>query len=161
MKTACIKAISGATLAIVMVLASAYVPAVGQGKARRIEGTWRVQITPRNCDTGVPAPITFPGKNTFLSGGSMIGTGSTTTPYLLSTGHGVWEHTGGRTFINTLEFFAYTQDHVLVGTQKVTRNIELSESGDEFTSTTMFEIIAPNGNVIGRGCATDVGTRLE
>ena len=156
-----LKAIYGLALTVILVLVAMQIPVSGQGgKGRRIEGTWRVQVTPRNCDTGAQGP-SFPGKNTFLAGGSMIATGSTTSPFLLSTGHGVWEHTGGRTFVNTVEFFVYTQDHTFVGIQKVTRNIELGESNDEFTSTDSFEVIAPNGSVIGRGCATGTGQRVE
>ena len=156
-----LKAISGLVLTVFLILIATQIAASGQdAKGRRIEGTWRVQVTPTNCQGGA-GPISFPGKNTFLSGGSMIATGSTTAPFLLSTGHGVWEHTGGRTFVNTLEFFAYTQDHTYVGIQKVTRNIELSGDFDEFTSHDSFELIAPNGAVIGTGCSTVTGRRME
>jgi hypothetical protein len=161
MKNISRRAISVLALTAILVLAAVQIPASGQNRARRIEGTWRVQVTPGSCQ-GVPGPVSFPGKNTFIPGGSFIATGSTTTPFLLSTGQGVWEHLGGRDFVAVYEFFAYTQDHVFVGTQKVTQNIELDPvDQDRFTSTNSFETIGPNGNVIGSGCATLVAQRME
>ena len=72
MKKVSLKAIAGFALAVTLVLAAARIPVNGQnGKARRIEGTWRVEITLRNCETGA-AIGTQPGLHTFLAGGSML-----------------------------------------------------------------------------------------
>lgn len=156
-----LRTISGVALTLLLFLAATQSPASGQnGKGRRIEGTWRVQITARNCQTGAEIR-TFPGKNTFLAGGSMIATGSNTSPAFQSTGHGVWEHTGGRSFVNTVEFFLFRPDGSYAGIQKLTRSIELDPNFDEFNSTDSFEIIDPTGNVVGTGCATGVGQRMD
>jgi hypothetical protein len=160
MKKMSLKAISGVALALILLLAAAQIPASGQnGKASRIEGTWRVALTIRNCQTGAEI-ATAQGLNTFIPGGSMIGTPSA-NPALLRTGHGVWEHTGGQSFTNTVIFFRYAPDGTFAGTQKVTRQIEVAHGGDEFTSTDSFELADPNGNVVGGGCATGAGQRLE
>ena len=82
-------------------------------------------------------------------------------PALLSTGYGVWEHAGGRSFTNTIVSFRFNPDGTYAGTQKVTRNIELDGSADEFTSTNSLEIADPAGNVIATGCSTETGHRLE
>ena len=156
-----LKAISGLVLTVFLVLASMQVPAAGgNGKAKRIEGTWSVRVTPRNCDTGAEL-LNFPAKSTFLSGGDMFTTPSITVPFLRSTGHGIWEHTGGRSFNATIELFDYNQDHTFVGIERVTQHIELNENDDEFTSTNTFVLTNPNGQVLMRGCSTAVGHRLE
>ncbi|HXI90017.1 MAG TPA: hypothetical protein VNO24_08390 [Blastocatellia bacterium] len=160
MKKMSLKAISGVALTVILLLAASQIPASGQnGKASRIEGTWRVALTIRNCQTGAEL-ATAQGLNTFIPGGSMIGTPSQ-NPALLRAGHGVWEHTGGQSFTNTVIFFRYAPDGTFAGTQKVTRQIEVAHAGDEFTSTDTFELADPNGNVVGGGCATGAGQRLE
>ena len=154
------KTIAGASLAVVLVMIAAQIPISGQnGKGRRIEGTWRVEITLRNCQTGA-AIATESGLHTFLAGGSMLSTPAI-NPALLSTGHGVWEHLGGRSFTNTVVLFRFNPDGTYAGTAKVTRQIELGENPDELTSTDIGEATDPNGNVIGTRCATVVGRRLE
>lgn len=155
-----LKTISGVAVVVILLLAAAQIPASGQhGKASRIEGTWRVQLTLRNCQTGAEI-ATVPALNTFVAGGCMIGTPSQ-NPALLRAGHGVWEHSSGESFTNTVIFFRYSPDGTFAGTQKVTRHIELAPGFDEFTSTDSFELADPNGNVVGTGCATGRGQRLE
>ena len=161
MKKISSKAVSVTALAVIFALAATQVPASGQnGLGSRIEGTWRVQLTFRNCQTGA-ALATVPTMNTFLDGGSMIATPSA-SPALTHTGHGVWKHIGGRSFINTLLLFVYNPTTgAFAGTQRVTRNLDLAEGSDEFTSTDSFETIDPNGIVTASGCVTGIGQRLE
>jgi hypothetical protein len=160
MKKVSLKAIAGFALAVTLVLAAARIPVNGQsGKARRIEGTWRVEITLRNCQTGA-AIGTQPGLHTFLAGGSML-SNPAVNPALLSTGHGVWEHAGGRSFINTIVLFRFNPDGSYAGTVTVTRHIELADNSDEFTSTDTAKAADPSGNVIETRCATARGQRLE
>jgi hypothetical protein len=161
MKKISSKAISGVALAVILVLAATQIPASGRhGKGSKIEGTWRIQLTFRDCQTGAAGP-THPTLNTFLDGGSMIATPSA-SPALVRTGHGVWKHAGGRNFINTIVFFGYNPTNgAFAGTQKVTRHLELEEGSDEFTSTDSFEMTDPSGTVISSGCATGRGQRLE
>lgn len=159
MKRMSLKAISAAALAAILVLVAAQTPVSGQGKARKIEGTWSVQGTARNCQTGAEI-ATFLGLNTFVAGGSMIATGAI-NPASLSTGHGVWEHAGGRSFTNTVVSFRFNPDGTFAGTQKVTRNIEIGASSDDFSSTNSVELADTAGNVIATRCSAEIGQRLE
>jgi hypothetical protein len=160
MKKISLKTLFGAALTLILVLGAAQIPVHGQnGKSRRIEGTWRVQSTLRNCQTGA-AIVTSPVLNTFMVGGSMI-SDATVSPALLGTGHGVWEYAGGRTFTNILVLFRFNPDGSYAGTATVTRNIELGDSSDEFTSTDTAEAADPNGNIVETRCATTIGRRLE
>ena len=153
------QAISIAALATILALAAAQTSVSGQGKARRIEGTWRTSGTVINCQSGA-AIAPFLGLNTFMDGGSLFATGAS-NPALTSTGYGVWEHAGGRSFINTIVSFRFNPDGTFAGTQKVTRQIELDTSGDQFTSTNSLEIADAAGNVIANRCSTETGHRLE
>src|SRR5262249_9158210 len=158
MKKISLKAITGAALAVLLILAAAQTQVSGKGKAERLEGTWRTQGTAINCQTGAPIR-TFQGLSSFLPDGSNIATGAS-NPALMSSGHGVWEHTEGRTFTNTLVFFRFNADGSFAGTQKVTRTIELDGSGDAFMSTNSLEIADASGNVIATACSTETGHRL-
>src|SRR5262249_32184576 len=126
-------------------------------KAERLEGTWRTQGTAINCQTGAPIR-TFLGLSTFLPGGSNIATGASNS---MSSGHGVWEHTEGFNFTNTLVFFRFNADGSFAGTQKVTRAIELDAGGDAFMSTNSLEIADATGMVIATACSTETGHRLQ
>jgi hypothetical protein len=127
--------------------------------ARTLEGTWRVRITFRNCADGTPTGVTAQGMNTFIHGGSMIGTPSAPS-VLIRTGHGVWIHTGNQRYTNKLVFFIYTAAGVPAGTQEVTRLIELGPGPDEFMSADAFDVLDLAGNKIGGGCVTGIGKRL-
>lgn len=161
MKKVYLKGVTGLALAVILVLAAAQTPASGQNrKGRRIEGTWRIRTTLRNCQTGAELR-TFPGLNTFLPGGEMIATGAPSSPALLSTGHGVWEHNGGRSFTNTVVFFRFNPDGTYAGIQKITRHIELGDNSDEFTTNDSVEFFDSGDNLISTGCVTGTGQRLE
>jgi hypothetical protein len=156
------KATAVATLGIVLAFAGGQLPAQDGGEnalARRIEGTWLVQATLRQCDTGAEIPnSTFPGLHTFLSGGAMI---SNPASPGLSTGHGVWTHTGGDSFKNTIRLFAFTSGGALMGIATVARDIVLSPDGGSLTSNDVSEFRDPAGNLIGSRCAAVTGTRLD
>lgn len=168
MKTMFLRVISGATLAVIFSLTVAQLHVAGQpgeaivrsvpAQGKKLEGTWRVEVTLRNCQTGTPIR-TIQALNTYVSGGSMLETGNSST--LRSPGHGVWHHTGGRDYTATFMFFRFNPDGTPAGSQKVTRNIEVGEDGDTFTATASVEILDINGNVIATGCATETAQRFE
>jgi hypothetical protein len=174
MKSRFVKSIYGVALVSVLTLVGAafLAPTPGvkaqeqekqeksEGRGRKLEGTWRVQVTIRVCQTGV-AIRTFPSLVTFAQGGTMTETTSAASPALRGPGHGVWEHTGGRTFSSVFEAFTFNPAGVWTGTQRVTQTIELEHGSDEFNANASLEIFDANGVLIATGCSTAVGTRLE
>ena len=171
MKKTYLTAIFVTALAVTLVLATALMPASGQNtkasaavqnaKGRRIEGTWLVEVTERNCHDGSAIATTVPALNTFLAGGSML-TSPAVPPAALRSGHGVWEHVGDRSFTNTVVFFRFNPlNGAYVGTLTIRRNIELGENSDQFTSTDRAEVADPSGNVLEVRCATTAGRRLD
>src|SRR5262245_49375717 len=159
MKAIAIRATSCAAMAALLLAAAARTQVSGNGKANRLEGTWRTQGTLVNCQTGA-AIRTFLGMNSFLPGGGMLATGAS-NPALTSTGYGVWEHTEGGNFTNTIVMFRFNGDGSFAGTQKVTRMIEVDSSADSFTSTNSVEIADATGNVTATSCSTESAHRLE
>ena len=156
------KATAIVTLGIALIFAGRQLPAQSGGEnalARRVEGTWLVQATLHDCNTGVEIPnSTFPALHTFLSGGAMLSNPASSG---LSTGHGVWTHTGGDTFKNTIRLFAFTPGGVLMGIATVQRDIVLSPDGGSLTSDDVSEFRDLAGNLIGSRCAAVTGTRLD
>lgn len=131
-------------------------PAGGQNAlGRRLEGTWRVTITLRNCQSGTALSQAL-GLNAFLSGGSMIA-----IPPVGGGGVGVWEHVAGPNFKNFVIISRLNSDNIPAGTDTITRHIQLSEDGQEFSSTDDFVRRDANGNTILVGCVTGAGVRLQ
>jgi hypothetical protein len=135
--------------------------AEAQEPSRVLEGTWLVQLTFRNCDDGTPIRSGF-GLNTFVPGGTMLGTPSSPIA-AVRTGHGVWRHVVGSRFFNRLGLWAYDpQTGALLGLRVVSRNIEVGPGPDEFRASDSEQIYDPTTlTPIGaQTCITGVGRRV-
>ena len=130
---------------------------VGQPPEQRLEGTWRVQLTPVNCQTGAASPATGRSINTFARGGSLVAAPALPGPPLL----GVWKHVEGRRFTNTVEGFRLNPDGTYAGMVKIKADLILEEGFNEFTATDVFEFFDANGNSVGKGCLIRKGQRIE
>jgi hypothetical protein len=156
--------LSGVTLAIVLVLGS--VDTVAQTSdqnalGRRIEGTWLVDVTLADCQTGVEVPnTTSPALHTFLAGGSML-SDPAVSPAVLRTGHGVWQHADGGNFTNKLLLFRFNPNGSYAGPVTIWREIELSHDSAELFSRDTAVAADLNGNVLETRCAVVRGRRLE
>jgi len=134
--------------------------AQSQSQAGRIEGTWRVQLTVRNCQTGEPLR-SFPALFIFGQGGMLSYTTAGQPPALSTPGFGVWGHTNGNTYSAVSEAFVFSPAGAWIQTHRLTRAIELSSDANEFTDTVTLEIFDTNRNVIAAGCGTSAGRRFE
>jgi len=167
MKNTFLKTISGAALAIFMLAMFAQVQVSAQilqevppGQSRDLEGSWTTQVTFRNCQTGA-AIRTFPAMNTFMRGGTMQEFGVGSAPLTRGPGHGVWSHQSGQRYSSNFQFFRFNADGTFAQTVRVRRQIELSQSGNNYTATATSEVFDTTGNLVMTGCATEVGTRFE
>ncbi len=129
------------------------------GVPNRIVGSWIVDLTVRDCVSGVEIERTA-ALNSYTPGGIVITTPGV-NPAVISNGQGSWEHAGGRTFPNTIMFFVFTPGGTLLGVTTGTRVTELSADGNEFTSADTLELRDLHGNVLGRRCATGIGRRIK
>ena len=160
MKRTIIVAVFGSVFGLAVLFAgvqiSPKVRAMGQPD-RNIEGTWLTTVTPVNCETGAPVGPAFPGILSFNKGGTMSGTST-----VAASVFGVWARSGGwENYTFAFTNFRYNTSGVMIGRQVVRQTVKLGPSGDEFTSKGTLEILDPNGNQIGTGCANATGTRFE
>lgn len=125
-------------------------------QARKLEGTWRVQVTLRVCQTGAEIR-TFPSLVTFAQGGTL----TETTSVPRGPGHGVWTRTVGHRYGAVFEAFTFNPAGVWTGTQRVTQTVEMGNDPDTFTANASSEIFDAGGNLIINGCSTAIGQRLK
>lgn len=130
-------------------------------QGRRLEGTWRVQITLRNCLNGEALRSPFPAMATFAGGGTVTTADGGLSPSMRGSGHGIWQQTGGHSFAATTEAFLFTPAGSWNGTQRITQSIDIDRGTGGFNARISSEIFDINGTLLATGCATSVGTRLE
>jgi hypothetical protein len=141
-------------------------PGNSESRARKLERTWRVQITIRDCQTGAALGNPFPALITFARGGTLTSADTRLSPGVRSPGLGVWRHTGGHAYSAVTEAFLFSPAGVWIGTQRITQVIEIGEDPDEFNANASTEFLDPSGNPIpgfppSTVCSTSVGHRME
>lgn len=129
-------------------------------QSSKLEGTWRVQVTIRDCQSGVELR-TFPAMLTFAQGGTLTETTTGFPPTLRTPGHGFWQHTGDHTYTAVSEAFLFSPTGVWTSTQRLTQTIEIGDDPDQLTSTATNEIFDTNRNLLLSGCATAIANRLN
>jgi len=167
MKRIFVKIIGGSVLVFMVISALTFSLVFAQGESRsesgrgdRLEGTWDVQVTIRNCQTGA-AIRTFASITTFMSGGTLLDSTSGIPQALKTPGHGVWSHTGGRNYRFKFKSFSFDASGNFTGWTIITHEGHLNRRADESESAGTAEIYAPNGNLIATGCSTTTATRFE
>jgi hypothetical protein len=127
---------------------------------RKLEGSWNIQVTGRNCQTG-EAIRNFPSMFTFMSGGTMTEWGSGNPPATRGLGHGVWNYESRGQYTSAFQFFRFNADGSHAGRQIIRQQIELSDDGNSFSSTATAQVFDVNGNVLATNCSTGEATRFE
>lgn len=128
--------------------------------AATLEGTWRVQITLRNCATWAPLGQPFPALASFDSAGTVVTSDGSMSPATRGAGHGTWWRLGGRSFAANTEAFLFT-DGVRSGTQWLEQEITLETDGRRFESSVGAVVFNTAGQVVFSGCASSVGQRMD
>lgn len=161
---------AGAGVAFVLFLAATSAFAQQSGsQARTVEGTWYVQVTPRNCDTGAQIAPVVNSLVTFAQGGTMNESagGGAFAPGQRSGGHGTWTHAGGHTF--TQRFVAlilFTTPPTAFGPgfeagwQTVEHTVEVIDA-DHIASAGTNSFYRSTGEVYRTGCSTATGRRFQ
>lgn len=165
MKNNIVKIIGGMVLAILVIstltfLASAQSDSESQNGGGRLEGTWDVQVTLRNCQTGAPIR-TFASIGTFMFGGTMLDSTSGIPQSLHTPGQGVWSHAGGNTYRFKFKSFSFDASGNFTGWTIISHEANLNHSADGYESAGTAEVYAPNGNLLFTGCATTTATRFQ
>ena len=160
MKNTILKTIGVLALAISVLTMLAPVWVSGQSGGGRLEGTWDVQVTIRNCQTGA-AIRAFPSLTTFMSGGTTLDSTSGVPQALKTPGQGVWSHVNGNTYRFSFKSFSFDAGGNSTGSTKITHEASLDSNAAEYTSAGTAEVYDPNGNLIFTGCSTTTATRFE
>lgn len=126
----------------------------------RLEGTWDVQLTVLNCQTGAPLR-TLPELATFMSGGTMFDSTSGVPQSLKTPGHGVWSHTIGNIYRFSFKSFSFDPSGTFTGWTIVRHDLTLNLRATEYTSTGTAEVYNASGVLIFTGCSTTIATRFE
>ena len=133
----------------------------------RLQGTWRVQINPRNCQTGALLP-SFSALVSYARGGTLteVINSQAFLPGQVTPGLGVWSHTQASAYKAVWEVFILFDTPPAVpgfpfkrGVQRLMRDIEVH--GDQMTFNGSSQFFDTNGNVLAVTCASGTGTRFE
>jgi len=161
------------SVVVVLVLLGALLQSFGGAAAarsnreNRLRGTWRVQINPRNCQTGAPIP-SFAVLLSFARGGTLteVMNSQAFLPGQRTTGLGVWSHTHDNAYKGVWEAFILfdtppTSPGFLFkrGVQRLMWDFEVH--GDQTTIEATSQFLDLNGNPLIDTCASGTGTRLE
>jgi hypothetical protein len=158
------------SVVVVLVLAGALLQAFGGNAAARsdregrLQGTWRVQLNPTNCQTGAPIP-SFSLLLSFARGGTL--TEVMNSPALLpgqrTPGLGVWSHTHDNAYKGVWDAFILFDSPPPApfkrGVQRLMWDFEVD--GDQLTIAASSQFFDPNGNLLAVTCASGTGTRFE
>lgn len=137
---------------------SAAAQEAGGSHGGKIEGTWRVQVTLRICQTGAEIR-TFPALLTFAQGGTLTGTSTVVPPALRGGDFGIWQFNGNGSYSAVSEAFLFNGGG-WSQTQRITQAITLSQDAQTFSSSAHTEFFDTAGNLLSGGCATAVATRM-
>ncbi len=130
------------------------------GAGATLEGTWRVEITLRNCETNQGLGTPFPALATFARGGTLITSDGGLSPAVRGPGHGVWWRVSGRTFGALSEAFMFN-GAARTGTQRISQEIDLDHEGMTFEARVSSAVLNTAGQIVFTGCASSIGRRLD
>ncbi len=145
------------------------IPAFGQSVLRaesrsQLVGTWQVQVTQVDCQSGNPLGPPFTSLLTFAQGGTM--NEDTSNPAFghgqRGGGQGMWTNSGQSTYsAKSVAFIKYTtqpnqKTHdpgFEAGQQTISQNITFDDQSGQWISTASVTFTDANSNVYRHGCA--------
>jgi len=155
------------SVAVVLIAGAAFLqPFEGDAASRSnqdgsLTGTWRVELNPRNCQTGEPRPP-FSFLLSFAQDGTLteVMNSPAFQPGQRTTGLGVWSHAHGNTYKTLWEaFILFDSPGLTRGRQRLKWNFQVD--GDQATIDATSQFLDINSNVLGNTCATGTATRFE
>src|SRR5437660_4657362 len=157
-------------VAAVLFLAVVLLHSLGRNVATKstdrgeLEGAWRIQVNPRNWQTGAPGP-SFDTLMMFHRGGtaSELLNSPAFQPGQRTPGFGVWSHSRGNSYKAVVDAFILfdspSPGPFKRGVQRIVRDIKVD--GDQFTLESSGQLLDAGGNQYGAQCASATGTRFE
>ena len=139
----------------------------GAGPKKDLVGTWRVTVTPYDCESDAEHP-SFQSMLSFAEGGILTETSASPAfqPGQRSPGHGIWTAIGNHKYNSLLEaYILFTTDPnppvpgFQRGLQRLTQAVEVN--GNQLTTDGSVEFFDAEGNLVLSACAKAVGERME
>jgi hypothetical protein len=135
-----------------------------------LEGTWQVDVTQVNCQTGAALGPAFPSYLSFAGNGTMAE--NTSNPGFAAgqrgPGLGVWHRSGRDSYkVDSIAFILFSTPGsgpvppFSAGTQTISQTITFDHSPDEWTSNAAIQFADNTGAVYRQGCAVASGKRFE
>src|SRR5262249_3184358 len=90
-----------------------------------IKGTWQNIVTPQNCSTGAPAPVSFPALASLSAGGTSLSMGSSTPAASRTHVFGIWTKTSRRTYNVVGLTFTFDQAGAWTGTVRISNTLKV------------------------------------
>jgi len=155
---------------VLLAIAAMVLPAIGQSAARpetktKLVGTWQVQVTQVDCQSGSPLGPPFTSLLTFAQGGTM--NEDTQNPAFghgqRGSGQGMWSSAGQSMYTaKSIALIKYTtqpnqKKHnpgFKAGQQTISQSITFNDQSGQWSSTASVTFADTNGNVYRQGCAT-------
>jgi hypothetical protein len=155
-------------IALVLSAASAVCAQQIDSEGRTLQGVWYIQVTIRDCATGVALAPPVNSLVTFAAGGTLHESvsGGGFAPGQRSDGHGTWTHKGGHTydqrFVSMIAFATAPGPGpgFEAGWMKVQHTVTMIDA-DHTESAGTNSFYRLNGEVYRTGCSTAAGTRFE
>lgn len=155
-------------LGLVAVGASAVQAQQSAGQGQTVQGVWYVQVTIRDCSSGIALAPPVNSLVTFGSGGTLHESvsGGGFAPGQRSDGHGIWTHTGGHTydqrFVSMINFASTPGPGpgFEAGWMKVEHTVTMIDA-DHIESAGTNRFYRLNGETYRTGCSTATGIRFE
>lgn len=158
----------GMSLAMVVSATSAPRAQPSGAQGRTVQGVWYVQVTIRDCTSGVALAPPVHSLVTFAVGGTLhesVGGGGF-APGQRSDGHGTWAHKGGhlydQRFVSLINFATPPGPGpgFEAGWMKVEHTVEVL-GADHIESAGTNSFYRRTGELYRTGCSTATGTRFE
>lgn len=162
--------INGAAAAAVLLGLAAWQPEArshqgnDRGPNQDLSGVWLVSAMPYNCTTGDSIPAaSFEGLFTFNRDGTMSAwVQNATITTTRGPSHGLWkQRRRGEHAVKFIHLRYNPTTGAYVGRQEAVGTVTVERWGSEFSAKTSTTLYDTNGLVVGGGCATSSGVRLE
>jgi hypothetical protein len=153
-----------AFLAILTQLALVSEEAEGAGHVRSLVGTWELQVSPVDCETGAPLAPPFLSLQNYAAGGTMMEEGSVVGPppvFMRSSGQGLWKREGGNSFRAFFKIYRFDASAAPLDRSYVELFLEIGEDPNELVGSGVNTTVALDGTELGTICSTSTGRRLE
>jgi hypothetical protein len=128
--------------------------------AGRLDGTWDIALTVRNCATG-DGLFTVRELATFSRGGTMVSSTAALAPATKTPGHGVWSHVTGQTYAYSFKFFRFDSAGAFAGWTVIRQQAVLDADGNQYSAAGGAEVYSTAGTLVATGCSTTAAARFQ